>query len=491
MQKNFSKIKLSFLFILLNIFIFKLSCFGQDNNNYPDFTNIVDKYSSAVVNISTSRIKSSSDDIFRLPPNLDGTPYGELLKKFFEDQYGYHDNPNSKHKNRTYQEPLSLGSGTLVSKDGYIVTNAHVVENSDKILVKLSDKRVFNAKVIGVDKGTDLALLKINAKNLPFVQLADSKNVKVGEWVLAIGSPFGFEYSATQGIVSGIGRSIGRERYVPFIQTDAAVNPGNSGGPLFNLKGQVIGINAQILSKTGGYLGLSFAIPSNIVSNIVGQIRENGYVARGWLGIGFQALDEDLAKSFGLDRVSGALVVNIVPDSPADKAGIKTGDVILKFGNNTILDPQRLPSVVGNLNPGTSVNIEIFRDGKIKNITMVIGKLESEEVAKANSFQNKEDTKDIKYDKLGLKTRDLNDDERKALNVDKGGVIIIDLEDSGIASNMGLDVNQAILTLNMQNINNLDDYKKIVKSLPADKWIPILVTAGGENKRYFAFKITK
>jgi serine protease Do len=269
-------IRVNRLFIFIYISLFTSSLLAT-RTDLPNFVDIIADNSPAVVNISTMRTKKNFNQLFNLPPGMEGTPQGELFRKFFEDQIKPHSN-----------EALSLGSGVIISSDGYIVTNNHVISEADRILVKLSDKREYPAQLIGADKGTDLALLKINAKDLPYSKLGDSDKLRVGEWVVAIGSPFGFEYSSTAGIVSGKGRSIGRERYVPFIQTDVAINPGNSGGPLFNLDGEVVGINAQILSKSGGYLGLSFAIPSKVVNTVVLQLKEKGYVARGWLGIQLQ-----------------------------------------------------------------------------------------------------------------------------------------------------------------------------------------------------------
>lgn len=456
--------------------------------NLPDFTSLIEKNTQAVVNISTSRNFSSYKKLIKLPPELEGTPQGELFKKFFEDQ----------DEARNHEESLSLGSGAIISKDGYIVTNQHVVVNADKILVKLADKREFAAKLVGYDKGSDVALLKINANELPVVTLGDSDQLKVGEWVIAIGSPFGFEHSATAGIVSGKRRSIGNDRYVPFIQTDAAINPGNSGGPLFDLNGNVVGINSQILSKTGGYLGLSFAIPSNIVRNVVQQLKGNGYVIRGWLGVSFQELSTELAKSFGLDRASGALVASIVKDSPAAKAGLKNGDVILKLNDEPILDAGQLPAIVGNTPPGTQIELTVFRGGNQQIIKLTVGQLEQDEIKKVEGYNSngdndnknsKELTKD--FDRLGIKTRSLNDEDRKVFGVETGGVIISKILPGSVAENINLSEGLVIIALNMHDITDNKNYDQLVKSLPVDKWITILVKNDSGNKRYFAFKITK
>ncbi len=447
-------------------------------SDLPNFTEIITKNSPAVVNISTMRTKKNFDQLFQLPPGMEGTPQGELFRKFFEDQIKPHGN-----------EALSLGSGLIISSDGYIVTNNHVISEADRILVKLSDKREYPAKLVGADKGTDIALLKINAKDLQYSKLGNSDNLMVGEWVVAIGSPFGFEYSSTAGIVSGKGRSIGRERYVPFIQTDVAINPGNSGGPLFNLEGEVVGINAQILSKSGGYLGLSFAIPSNVVHSVVLQLQEKGYVSRGWLGIQLQPVDRDIAESFGLDRATGALVANIVSGSPAEQAGIKSGDIVTKFNGEAVDDHSTLPSLVGNIKPGTKADVEIYREGKKQQLSVVIGELEVDQVSKAEGYTEPQNSG--KYNRLGMNTRDLNKEERTKLNVPKGGVIISEVELESISESIGLAPGDVILSLNMKAITDNKQFDKLVKELPKEKWIPILVKSSGGITRYFPFKITK
>ena len=451
---------------------FSFNVYAQSEiSNLPDFVGIIENNSPGVVNISTTH--SQKEMNFKLPPGLEGTPQGELFRKFFDDQ------------NQQNRDALSLGSGAIISADGYIVTNNHVVADADKILVKLSDKREFPAKVIGIDTGTDIALLKINAKDLPFLKLGNSDELKIGEWVVAIGSPFGFEYTSTTGIVSAKGRSIGRERYVPFIQTDVAINPGNSGGPLFNLKGELIGINAQILSKSGGYLGLSFAIPSNVVRNVATQLKERGYVDRGWLGIAFQSIDRDLAKSFGLDRAQGALVANVVPSSPADKAGIKTGDIIIKFNGDKVLDAGQLPYMVGNVSPGNKVGVVLFRNNKEVSVDLTIGQMKPDSVADVNKDKNV----DKEYGRLGVLVRDLDRAERRDLKIPTGAVVIAEVKPDSIAESIGLAVSDIVMAINMKEITDVDQFTQLVNSLSKDKWIPILIMNQDGVKRYFAFKI--
>lgn len=330
------------------------------NTALPDFTKLVEAHSAAVVNISTTKQQSSHP---KIPPNVqlpefpEGSPFNDFFEKFLEEQ-----GPGQK----DYYNSKSLGSGFIISGDGYVVTNHHVVAEADEIIVKLSDRREFIAELIGSDPRSDIALLKINADNLPAVKLGSANDLKVGQWVLAIGSPFGFDHSVTSGIVSAKGRSLPNENYVPFIQTDVAINPGNSGGPLFNMSGEVVGINSQIYSRTGGFMGLSFAIPVEVAMDVVDQIKSTGYVSRGWLGVYIQEVTRELAQSFGMEKPSGALVAKIMDDSPAIDAKIKVGDVIIKFNDQEITSSASLPPIVGRVRVGEKVPVEILRNGKIK-----------------------------------------------------------------------------------------------------------------------------
>ncbi|WP_353573300.1 trypsin-like peptidase domain-containing protein, partial [Candidatus Albibeggiatoa sp. nov. BB20] len=300
---------------------------AQARSSLPEFTELVEQYGPAVVNISTTAKKKSEKlgSLGRdLPDIPEDSPLHDFFRRFFDEE------------NMGSQPSTSLGSGFIISPDGYVITNHHVVDNAKEIIVRLTDRRELEAEIIGSDKRSDLALLKIEADHLPIVKLGSSKNLKVGEWVLAIGSPFGFDHSATAGIVSATGRSLPNDNYIPFIQTDVAINPGNSGGPLFNMDGEVVGVNAQIYSRTGGFMGLSFAIPVDVMNNVVDQLKSDGKVVRGWLGVLIQDVTRDLAESFNMEKPQGALVAQVLPDSPAENASFKSGDIITKFNNQIV-----------------------------------------------------------------------------------------------------------------------------------------------------------
>ena len=322
-------------------------------NTLPDFTNIVDKNIDAVVIVNAVRASTTS-------PNTNMPNIPDEFKPFFERFFENNPNPNNQ-----FRQTPSFGSGFILSDDGYVMTNNHVIENSTEITVTLNDGSVMPAKLIGTDQRSDLALLKVSADDLPTVKIGDSKQLKIGEWVLAIGSPFGFDHTVTAGIVSGKKRNLPNESYVPYIQTDVAINPGNSGGPLFNLDGEVVGVNAQIYTRSGGFMGVSFAIPAETLSSVYDQLRENGKVKRGWLGVYIQQMDKDLAESFGLEKPQGAVVARILSDSPAEKAGIEQGDVILKFDNQIVKKSKDLPLLVGTSVVNSVIKVELLR-GKRK-----------------------------------------------------------------------------------------------------------------------------
>jgi len=360
----------------------------------PDFSALVEQNGPAVVNISTT---AAPVRVQMQIPQIPGEP-GDPIQEFF----------------RRFQIPMpqgdairrGVGSGFIVSADGYILTNAHVVDDANEVTVKLTDKREFKAKVIGVDRRTDVALVKIDARNLPMVRIGDASKARVGEWVAAIGSPFGLENTVTAGIISAKSRSLPDENYVPFIQTDVAINPGNSGGPLFNMAGEVIGINSQIYSRTGGYMGLSFAVPIEVAMKVKTDLQKYGKVSRGRLGVTIQGVTQDLADSFGLKKAQGALVSAVEPKSPADKAGVKTGDIILAVDGRAIENSIDLPRMIGESRPGTAVTLKIWRQGETQELRASLGEAPAEKVAKAGS-----DSK-VKPSKLGLALRPLTEEER-------------------------------------------------------------------------------
>lgn len=432
----------------------------------PDFTKLVEQNSAAVVNISTTQKVQRSN---RIPPGLrvpelpENSPFGDLFRHFFgeEGEGGIPEEFDSK----------SLGSGFFISKDGFLLTNAHVVKGADEIIVRLSDRRELEAKVIGFDERSDIALLKVTTDgDLPVVRMGSSGDLKVGEWVLAIGSPFGFDHSVTAGIVSAKGRSLPRENYVPFIQTDVAINPGNSGGPLFNLDGEVIGINSQIYSRTGGFMGLSFAIPMDVAMNVVEQLKTRGKVVRGWLGVLIQDVTRELAESFGLDKPRGALVARVLPDSPAAEAGFEVGDVVLEFNGREVSSSSALPPLVGQTPVGNSVPVKVLRNGRATKLSVKIGELPAEdEVRVSQSRESKRST-----NRLGIEVEELTNEQRQELGLDKGALIVKSLKE-GPAQAAGVRAGDVITSINNEKITGLKQFDKLVDELPKGKSVAVLV----------------
>jgi len=374
----------------------------------PDFTRLVEQQGPAVVNISTTQtIRRSS-----LPqvPGIEDEEMLEFFRRFIPRSPGV---PRESH---------SLGSGFVISADGYILTNAHVVEGSDEVNVRLTDKREFKAKIIGSDKRTDVALIKIEASDLPIVRFGTPGQLKVGEWVVAIGSPFGFDNTVTAGIVSAKGRSLPQENFVPFIQTDVAINPGNSGGPLFNLRGEVVGINSQIYSRTGGFMGLSFAIPIDVALDVQSQLREKGHVSRGRIGVVIQEVTRDLATSFGLDRPRGALVNAVEKASPADKAGILATDIITRFADKQVGSSSDLPRIVGGTRPGSEVEVEVWRNGGTKRLQITVGELKEDRIA-ARDTTPRERPKSGAANRLGIVVAELSDEQKREMKLTHGLVV--------------------------------------------------------------------
>ena len=430
----------------------------------PDFRKLVKQNEASVVNISSTQAtsrKPRSPGLPELPGNEN--PYLEFFKRFFQERPEL---PGDRQAN-------SLGSGFIISADGYILTNAHVAQDADKIIVRLSDQRERPAKVIGVDELTDVAVLKIEGENLPTVKIGDSDALEVGEWVLAIGSPFGLERTATQGIVSAVGRNLPSGTYVPFIQSDVAVNPGSSGGPLFNLRGEVVGINSQIYSSTGGYMGLSFAIPIKLAIQVVDQLKATGEVTRGWLGILLQSINNDLAEAFKLDRPRGALVAQILPDSPAASAGFKPGDVILRYGGEPVEDSSQLPRMIGVTPVGKTVAMSILRNGEPREIKATIARLEAPE--------DRVSTMDEHSDpRLGITVADLSNEQRRGLGAEDQGALVKSL-DEGPAANAGLYPDDIILQMNHQPVKSANQFVEMAKELPKGKVAPLLVKRENES----------
>jgi serine protease Do len=424
----------------------------------PDFTTLVEAQGAAVVNVSTSQSVTSSQQ----SPVPEDDPFYDFFRRFGPPQ-----GP------REY-ESRSLGSGFIISADGYILTNSHVVAAADDITVKLNDKREFKARLIGFDKRTDVAVIKIEATGLPHVIIGDPGALKVGEWVLAIGSPFGFENTVTAGIVSAIGRSLPQENYVPFIQTDVAINPGNSGGPLFNMKGEVVGINAQIYSRTGGFMGLSFAIPIDVAMNIADQLRTSGRVRRGRIGVVIQEVTGELAESFGLPNPQGALVNSVERGGPADKAGIEASDVILKFDGKVVESSRDLPRIVGQTKPGSRVTVEVWRKGKSKDIAIVVGEI-TDEPSASREVPDKPAQAQNTIAKLGLIVSSLSADQRRELKI-KGGVRVEQVE--GPAARAGIRPGDIVLALNNHDVDSIDRLKELMAEYGKARSVALLVRRG-------------
>jgi serine protease Do len=444
----------------------------------PEFTDLVADNGDAVVNISTHN-KTEQSASSMLPPGIEipeGSGIDEFFKKFFDGVPGGTPAPH---------ESESLGSGFVISSDGYILTNHHVVKDADEIIVRFSDRTELEAKVLGSDERSDVALLKVDATGLKTVKLGDSDKLQVGEWVLAIGSPFGFDYSATAGIVSALGRSLPSDSYVPFIQTDVAINPGNSGGPLFNLDGEVIGINSQIYSRTGGFMGVSFAIPIDTVMNVVDQIKSKGYVSRGWLGVVIQDVTRELAQSFGLDKPEGALVSRVVADSPAADAGFKAGDVILEFDGQNVETSSDLPPIVGRTPVDKKVNVVVMRENKRKTISVTIKELpDDEELAATGSKPGRFAAPD-----LAMEVAEIRPEQRDKLDVDKGGVMVMKVE-QGPAIDAGIRPGDVILSFNNVDVEDAHHFVELTKDLPKNKPIPVLIQRNGQSQ-FLALKIEK
>lgn len=419
----------------------------------PDFTELVEAEHRAVVNISTTRAAATGDE---------SQSREELLRRFFGDGL------------RPYRDRTALGSGFIISADGYILTNGHIVNDADEVVVSLHDRRQYDAEIVGVDERSDVALLKIDDTGLPHVRIGDPAELRVGSWVLAIGSPFGFDHSVTAGIVSAKGRSLPDENYVPFIQTDVAINPGNSGGPLFNADGEVVGINAQILSQTGGSMGVSFTIPIDVAMEVVEQLRTEGEVARGWLGVVIQEVTRDLAESFGMERTRGALVSRVLPGSPAEAAGLRVGDVILAYDGREVPKSSALPAMVGRTEIGSTADLTVLREGERQQLSVRIGRLPDQE-SLAQRIEPDDSTSETAGGRLGLRVGPVDEAAREALGLGISGGVQVVAPPRGAAAEAGVREGDVIVLMNARPVAGVDDFRQQIEGLPAGSKVALLV----------------
>ncbi|MDR3098448.1 MAG: DegQ family serine endoprotease [Paraburkholderia sp.] len=463
--------------------------------NLPDFTDLVDKVGPSVVNIrTTTRVTLSQRG---LPPGMDNGDMSEFFRRFFgiplpqgpQGPQGGGQSPrggqgggqgggqdSGPDSGNDTEQNSGVGSGFIMTSDGYVMTNAHVVDDADSIYVTLTDKREFKAKLIGVDDRTDVAVVKIQASNLPAVAIGDSNKVRVGEWVVAIGSPFGLENTVTAGIVSAKGRDTGD--YLPFIQTDVAVNPGNSGGPLINMQGEVIGINSQIYSRTGGFMGISFAIPIDEAMRVADQLKATGKVTRGRIAVAIGEVTKDVADSLGLPKAQGALVSSVEPGGPADKAGIQPGDIILKFNGQTVDAATDLPRMVGDTKPGTKSTITVWRKGSTRDLPITVAEMQSDKNAKADQRKTPE-PKPRASNALGLAVTDLSADQLSQLKI-KGGVMVDSVD--GPAARAGLQKGDIILRVGDTDVTSAKQFLEITSHLDSQKMVAILVRRGDNTQ---------
>ncbi len=454
------------LLVFFLIFV-PITLFAQARE-LPDFTELVDKQGPTVVNISTTQAPARSN-VPQLPNLEENDPFYDFFRRFI---------PRPGPGPRDF-ESRSLGSGFIISGEGYILTNAHVIDNADEINVKLNDKREFKAKVIGADRRTDIALIKIEASALPTVRLGDPNKLRVGEWVLAIGSPFGFDNTVTAGIVSAKGRSLPQENFVPFIQTDVAINPGNSGGPLFNMKGEVVGINSQIYSRTGGFMGLSFAIPIDVAMDIQSQLRRAGRVSRGRIGVVIQEVSKELAESFGLKKPAGALVNSVEKGSPADKAGVESGDIVLKFDGKQVATSGDLPRIVGSTRPGAKANMELWRKGASREVTVTVGELPEDRLASRGGGGRA--PTELSANRLGLVVNDLTAEQKRDMKLN-GGIIVEDVRGNMRADLRRGDVITAVISRgHTTELKSADQFNRLVAQLEKGIAVTLHVRRGESN----------
>jgi len=442
----------------------------------PDFTGLVKKAGPAVVNIRVTQFGTRSRRS-RNPNQDQNDPHGQNQPDIPEFFRRYFNIPNDPRFGGNQPDRMAAGSGFIFRPDGYILTNHHVIENADQIVVRLADHREFKAKLIGSDEASDIAVIKIDAGGpLPVLKMGDSDKLQPGQWVVAIGSPFNFDQSVTAGIVSAKGRSNGAQQYVPFIQSDVAINRGNSGGPLLNMDGDVVGINSWILSSSGGYIGLSFSIPIEVAARTAKQLVEKGKVERGLLGVVVGAVSREMAEALGLDRPVGALVNDVTAGGSADRAGIEPGDVILNFNGTDVETWSDLPPLVGETAPGTKTTVKVSRDGKEKTFTVTLDTLDSDN-GTSLSANGKEQ---IRSNSLGLEVEEITQDRRRELGDPEGGVVITNVE-SDNAWRAGLRPGDVILMVNNRNVKTIDDFKALVKDIKPDKAVALRVWRNGTS----------
>lgn len=438
----------------------------------PDFAELAEKQGPTVVNISTTQMRErrTSPQV----PNLEeDDPLYDFFRRFVPRQPGPGQGPRDL-------ESRSLGSGFIISSEGYILTNAHVIDSADEITVRLTDKREFKARVIGADRRTDLALIKIEAGGLPNVRMGDPNRLKVGEWVVAIGSPFGFDNTVTAGIVSAKGRSLPQENFVPFIQTDVAINPGNSGGPLFNMRGEVVGINSQIYSRTGGFMGLSFAIPIDVAMDVQNQLRQFGRVRRGRIGVVIQEVSKELAESFGLSGASGALVSAVEKGGAAEKAGVETGDIILKFDGKAVSNSSELPRIVGGTRPGSKSSMEVWRNGGTRDLTVTVGELPEDRVA-SSRVERRAKPSEQAANRLGFAVADLTTERKRDLKIG-GGVVVEEVRNDRRADVRAGDVITAVTSKGKTvEVRSVEQFTRLLTQLERNTTITLHVRRGESN----------
>lgn len=451
---------------LLALFVSSQAALAQE---LPDFTGLVKEAAPGVVNISSTRVVPGRDQAFH---GFGGQEIPEIFRHFFGDRLPMP--PGGGPGQDQGQERQSLGSGFIISEDGYVLTNAHVVEGADEILVRLNDRRELAAELVGADTQTDVALLKVEAEGLPTLRMGDSDALQVGEWVAAIGSPFGFEHSVTAGIISAINRTLPRDAYVPFIQTDVAINPGNSGGPLFNLDGEVVGINSQIFTRSGGFMGLSFAIPINVAMDVANQLREDGRVHRGWLGVMIQPVSRDLAESFGMDSPSGALIADLDPEGPAARAGLEAGDIVLEVDGEEVERSRNLPRLIGRVTPGEEAELTILRDGERQTLDVTIGDWPDSETEVAEKSGGDAQAR------LGIAVAELDETELQRLGLDTG-VLVREVDPGGAAAEAGIVPGDVIVSVDHRAVESGEQLRELIESMPTDRAVPVRLYREGRS----------